>query len=52
MVDDIPSNPLEASVHHTRGEVVAIDHNPVEETNALGDQRPEGVAVAHRCRCW
>ena len=52
MVGDIPSNPLEVLVHHTRGEAVAADHNLVGDTNVLEDQRLEEVAAAHRCRCW
>ena len=52
VVDDTPSNPLEASVHHTHDEAVGDDRNLVGDTNALGDQRPEEGAAAHRCRCW
>jgi len=48
----IPSNRLEASVHHTRGEAGAIDRIRAEDTNALGGQRPGGVVAAHRYRCW
>jgi len=48
---DIPSNPLDASVHHTHDEAVAIDRSQVEDTNALEGRMPEAVAVAHRSQC-
>lgn len=52
VADDIPSNPLGASVRHTRGEAVADDRNPGEDTNVPGGQKPEGVAAVRRCQCW
>ena len=50
--DDTPSNPLEALVHHTHGEVVAVDRNLVGDTNALGGQKLGEVVVVRRCQCW
>ena len=49
-VDDTPSNPLEALIHHTDGEAVMVDCNLVGDTNALRDQKLEEVNVAHHCQ--
>lgn len=51
VVDDTPNIPSGASDHHTHGEVVAVDRNPVGGRNALGDQKPGEVAAAQRFQC-
>ena len=52
VVDGIPSNGLEASVHHTRGGAEAIDNIRADDTNGLGSKRPGEVVVANHCRSW